>query len=555
MIGCLLVQVTRNRHGQPIRTERRIAGDSLRIGRGAECAIHLPDHRVSLRHAVIRDTGDGKYYIEAEGASIGINGELRQGAELTPGTRVLIGPYQLVAEAPADGAELVISTELVHRRPPEEAILTRAPASLAAVGLSKRRPALWLAVLIAVLFLLLPVLQATSPAARQALASLPLTPEQAWSPGPLLPGHQAFATQCNQCHRRPFEAVPDKACESCHRTTAPHSSPDVAAAIRCAECHRDHKGGNGLVLGDKPLCVACHGNAAGRRSGSALVNVHGFDADHPEFRLSFKSRPDQPRPRRISQSDKSGLVEESGLKFSHKAHSGKLRVPSDPQKIRAMKCADCHQPDSGGLRFKPVTMKDHCFDCHKEKFDFDPPLDEYRLPHGPERAVMDVLEHFYLKRALNADAPRGGAAGGASARQALEAARARAQKAASALVDDMGCGFCHEIEPAADPAAASWKVRPVRLTEHWLPAARFAHDKHRTSGCAECHDLGRSEKSADVAIPDIKKCRQCHAGETPGNHKVASPCAACHRFHQAGLVLPGPPALTERLRRWAAAHA
>ncbi|MDP2826404.1 MAG: hypothetical protein Q8O52_27420, partial [Sulfuritalea sp.] len=452
------------------------------------------------------------------------------------------GPYQLVAEAPADGAELVISTELVHRRPPEEAILTRAPASLAAVGLSKRRPALWLAVPIAVLFLLLPVLQATSPAARQALASLPLTPEQAWNPGPLLPGHQAFATQCNQCHRRSFEAVADAACESCHRATAPHSSPAVTAAIRCAECHRDHKGRDGLVRGDGPLCVSCHGNAAGRSAGSAPVNVHGFDTDHPDFRLTFKSRPEQPHARRIPQTDKSGLVEKSGLKFSHQAHAGKLRLPSDPQKFRTMNCADCHRPDSGGLRFKPVTMKDHCFDCHKEKFDFDPPLDEHRLPHASERAVLDVLEHFYLKQALQEGTPRGGraAAGNASVRQAVEAAAARTRKAATALVDDMGCGFCHEIAAAGEDAAVPWKVRSVTVTEHWLPAARFTHDKHRTSKCAECHDLSRSRVSSDVAIPDVKKCRQCHSGERPGDNKVASPCAACHRFHQAGVALPGP---------------
>ncbi len=537
MIRCNLIQITRNRHGQAIRTERRIAGDSLRIGRGAECAIHLPDQRVGLRHAIIRDAGDGKYYIEAEGASVSIGGALRQGAELAPPCRILIGPYELMVEAPADGDDLVLSVELIHRRPQEDTILARAPASLAAAGVSKRRPALWLAALITVLFLLLPLLQASSPEARQAMARLSLTPDLTWNPGPLLAGHQAFAMQCDKCHQQAFQAVADAACTACHRDMVLHFSPSAAAAIRCAECHRDHKGGKGLVMGDRPLCVACHENAVDTRTGNALPKVSGFGADHPGFRLSFAGGREH-RARRVSQSDRSGLFEQSGLNFSHKAHSGKLRLPSDPQMIRTMKCGDCHLPDSGGSRFKPVTMKEHCLDCHREKFDFDPPQKEHRLPHGSERAVMDVLQHFYLMRAIDGDANRGrGRNGSAPARQLVEAAEARAHKAAGALIDDMGCGFCHEID-RGDRGLASWKVRPVRITQHWLPAARFVHDKHRTSGCIACHDIGRSEKSSDVAIPDIAKCRECHTGEAPRANRVASPCAACHRFHKAALTRP-----------------
>jgi hypothetical protein len=537
MIRCNLVQITRNRHGKAVRTERRIAGDSLRIGRGAECAIHLPDQRVGLRHAVIREAAGGKHYIEADGASFSIGGALRQGAELAPGSRILIGPYELVVEAPADGVELVISVELINRRPQEDAILARAPASLAAAGLSKRRPAFWLAALITVLFLLLPLLQASGPAARQAMAGLSLTPDLAWNPGPLLAGHQAFAKQCEKCHQQAFQSAADAACTACHHGIARHFSPSAAAAIRCAECHRDHKGEKGLVTGDKPLCVACHENAIDSRTGSALAKVPDFGADHPGFRLSFAGGRGQPA-RRVSLSDRSRLVEQSGLKFSHKAHSGKLRIPSDPQTIRTMNCGDCHLPDSGGLRFKPVAMKEHCFDCHREKFDFDPPQDEHRLPHGSERAVMDVLEHFYLMREMNGDVSRGGGgAGKVPARQVVEGAVARAHKAAGGLIEDMGCGFCHEID-GRDKGLTSWKVRPVRITQHWLPAAQFPHDKHRTSGCIDCHDIGRSEKSSDVAIPDIAKCRECHAGEAPGENKVASPCAACHRFHQAAIARP-----------------
>jgi hypothetical protein len=534
MIRCLLVEVTRNRKGQPIRIERAITADSLRVGRGTDCAIHLPDHRVALRHAVIRDANEGGHYLEAEAGSVVVDGVLRHGADLTPGTMIAIGPYRFEVEAPVDGVDLVLAVELLHRRPREKAILERAPATLGELGLSKRRPMFWMVTLIALVALLLPLMQALSPAVRQAAAGLPFKPLQAWNPGPLLSGHQAFASECEKCHQRPFEPVADPVCAGCHQAVVPHASPLLAKTMRCAECHRDHKGGTSLVRGDRALCVECH-EALGGGTGSSPAGVSGFADGHPEFRLSFAARPEQSRSRRIARSERGGLVEDSGLKFSHKAHSGKLRMPSDPQTIRSMSCADCHQEDRGGQGFRPVTMKDHCFDCHKEKLDFDPPQETYRLPHGPERAVMDVLAQHYLERALREDGPpHRGSAASASAAQVAAAVAAKVHRAAGALVGDMGCGFCHEIERIGDPAA--WKVRPVRINGNWLPAARFAHDRHRTFACADCHDLGRSERSSDVAIPEIAKCRECHAGEAPARGKVASACAACHRFHQAAVA-------------------
>ena len=62
----------------------------------------------------------------------------------------------------------------------------------------------------------------------------------------------------------------------------------------------------------------------------------------------------------------------------------------------------------------------------------------------------------------------------------MAAAAVRALKTAKAMGGEMGCGFCHEIEAAGDDAAVPWKIRPVAVTEHWLPAARFSHDRHRS---------------------------------------------------------------------------
>jgi FHA domain len=538
MIRSVLVQITRNRNGQPIRTERQISGDILRIGRGAECAIHLPDYSVKLRHALIRCGDAGIYYIEGEGTPISVNGAFHQVAEFAPGTRVSIGPYELIAEMPTADGELVVSVELVRPHPRDETLLARAPTSLAAAGLSKRRPAIWLAFLIAVVFLLLPLLQANSPAVRQALASLPITPEQTWSPGPLLPGHQAFASECGKCHQGAFATVADQACQGCHDTTSLHAVQSGATNPSCTECHRDHQGRHAPVRSDRSLCVSCHGDIKASSSTASQENVHGFDTDHPPFQLTFKIRPGEPQPRRISQSDKKALVEDSGLRFSHKVHAGKLRLPSDPQIVYNLDCNDCHQPDSGGVRFKPVTMQEHCLKCHFEEFDFNPPIEGHRLPHASVRAVLDVLEHFHLDQALKLEPSRNGtgARGKAAVQQAVDAAALRARQTAKSLAGDMGCGYCHEIDPTGDGAAVPWQIRPLAVTECWLPKARFTHERHRANKCAECHDMSRSKKSSDVVIPDLKKCRQCHAGEQAKDNKVASPCSSCHRFHDQSAV-------------------
>ena len=84
MIRCLLVHISRNRRGQPIREDRLISGDILRIGRGSDCKIHLPDPRVNLNHAVIKNADDGKLYMEGEGTTLNINGSFEHAPSSAP---------------------------------------------------------------------------------------------------------------------------------------------------------------------------------------------------------------------------------------------------------------------------------------------------------------------------------------------------------------------------------------------------------------------------------------------------------------------------------------
>ncbi|MEE8107535.1 MAG: cytochrome c3 family protein, partial [Gammaproteobacteria bacterium] len=84
--------------------------------------------------------------------------------------------------------------------------------------------------------------------------------------------------------------------------------------------------------------------------------------------------------------------------------------------------------------------------------------------------------------------------------------------------------------------AAPWRVEAVKLTQEFYPRAVFSHQAHdiETSDCGQCHAAVESQSSADVLMPGIDTCRECH-GSAVGrrNHggQIASTCIMCHRFH------------------------
>jgi hypothetical protein len=40
-----------------------------------------------------------------------------------------------------------------------------------------------------------------------------------------------------------------------------------------------------------------------------------------------------------------------------------------------------------------------------------------------------------------------------------------------------------------------------------------------------------SDKSSDIAMPTIAKCRECHVGSKQAQTLVSSTCNTCHSFH------------------------
>jgi hypothetical protein len=548
MISCKLIFVTRNSRGQAIHEEREISGDSLRIGRGASCILHLPDPRINLFHASIRYAEDGKLYLESANELLNFNGELRKREALRVGSKVLIGPYELRVEEKDNQHDLVLSYELVQPLSDDGAdFKKRSRIRLAQTGLSKRSIALGLAFLIALAFLILPVLHATNPELVSGADKLPVTLDESWNPGPISAGHQAFAKDCRQCHTKPFVQVEDQACTNCHKNIGDHVAnktmqTNLFGETRCASCHLEHKEGHAMAQGNPALCVNCHGDLKAHKANNPAIvlnDIHDFSTDHPAFKLSIKTGTSVDNIQRIEQSNKTRLVENSGLIFPHDVHLSAKGVKSPNGRVN-MQCSSCHVPDEAGVRFREISMASHCASCHR--LEFEPAVTTRQVPHGKVADVMTTLREFYGSQSI-AETPidvatvdgllRRPEKGQAKVDQTRADiwARQKANAIASDLFEVRVCKTCHEVTRTQDDLLAPWKITPVNITQHWLPKNNFSHSQHSNTQCTTCHNTAKSKSSKDISIPDIGSCRTCHGGAKPVRNKVTSTCESCHGFH------------------------
>ena len=545
MIRCLLIQTTRNPSGEPVHNELLVNGETIQIGRAAGCKIPLLDHRVNFHHAVIRRSDTGQLLIEAEEDSdIIIDGASVLSAGLSPGTHITIGPYELIVETPTDDYDLTLSAEMVDPLPDdhEHIAVKQAPVTLAGTGLSKSRLAFWLAGAIALAFLILPMTPTLDPTLPKWVTGTQASIKKSWQLGEMTRGHQLISAKCDACHQKPFEAVPDKACESCHKTVARHISDKALHTnafkdMRCGECHHEHRG-EAMQGNQNAQCVGCHGKIKRKNDKTKLADIRDFSKDHPAFSLTFKTGHKDSDVVRIPQSDKTRLVEKSGLKFSHKIHLDKEGV-SSPEGDTILECRDCHQLDEAGARFRPISMEKGCQQSKCHALNFKPPVRKRQIPHVSEQELMIILREYYATSTIgkvaagdNIQCQTGDGIGKNQLERALDCADLKARANARILFEpDSGCGECHEITHDAKDKGVPWKVAPVSITSHWLRNSRFNHAKHSTAKCTECHDKTKSEKSSDVAIPAIEKCRECHVGNRPVKNRINSGCDNCHDFH------------------------
>jgi hypothetical protein len=214
----------------------------------------------------------------------------------------------------------------------------------------------------------------------------------------------------------------------------------------------------------------------------------------------------------------------------------------DKGRVR-LECANCHVPDAAKRMFEPISMAKHCQQCHK--LEIEPAVTAREVPHGKPADAVAMIEEFYATLALRGvpdsfqkafGVPgegllrRVGEPSSGERENALRLATKKSQKVATELFELRVCGACHTVTRAQP---MKWEVAPVRTLNRWMPKARFDHRTHAQSKCADCHDVSRSKSSADVAMPRIEACRECHGGSHPKTGKVTSNCLLCHGFHEA----------------------
>jgi hypothetical protein len=548
MIRCLIVQISRNSRGQPVRKEHLIAGETIQIGRAAECKVLLADPRVNLHHATIRFGENRKLYIDgSDGKDLFVNDSFQRYTECAAGTQILIGSFKLVVESTDQpDCDLVLAISPIELLPAQAAENSKQyPLTLAGTGLSKRRVTFWAAGLLAILCFLLPLMQSLPTTKLDWKARVPFSFLEFWNLGQMSHGHRSLSAKCDVCHEKPFTPVADKVCEGCHVSNPHLQDKSVHASafknMRCVACHPDHRGETPMTRLDKQ-CVSCHGDIKAKSPKSKRPNVHDFSVDHPAFKLTLQMGHQENEIKRVMQQDKVKIIEKSGLKFSHQVHLDKKGI-STPEGDTVMVCQDCHQADEADMRFKPISMEKSCQKSGCHALDFDPPVPDRALPHGSERKLMTTLNEYYVKSAIDemltgktrrcGDEPT---KGNNLLERALSCAATKVVGNTDKLFNSKeGCGECHEVTEDQADKAMPWKVKPVTITSHWLRNAAFPHGKHSTEKCTACHDKESSQKSQDIAIPDIKKCRECHVGTKVVKGKVSSSCEMCHVFHNGEI--------------------
>lgn len=438
---------------------------------------------------------------------------------------ILLGPYELIVEKIGVEQDLVISLELVHPLPTTDEQLIRKPLpmSLEDTGFSKRKLTLWLAIIATIVFLVAPLIASFSIKAQSIMGSFGIYPKGMWDVGSVEPSHRSFVARCAACHQSLLHSVKDESCLACHKETMDHlenteSNKHLLKKIKCTQCHREHQAWQPEKTYADGVCTDCHGDLKQIKPNSITKNIHDFGMDHPEFRLSFRVGEMPSDIRRILQGTTSSKIQENSyLKFPHDQHIGLVQVPWNMSDIRDIKCRDCHEENTDGLGFKPISMKLHCFECHQDQLDINLEPKGRRLPHGSVVELTNEVHDYYsglaFKNKKNADW-----------------ISERLHNVIKSLSNG-GCDYCHTVLPGENGNLL--EITPLKLTNKWFPATKFPHSKHHASACAECHTtIEKSSQSTDLDIPDIRSCRKCHAGSSPDGIRLSTNCVSCHSFHR-----------------------
>ena len=559
----LLRQISHSADGREIVRPSRVEGDRLTIGRDPGCDVHLTDLAVALTHATVERAGPAVLSVAAgPGLYVELNGrKVTSGSiDVAGGGDIRIASHFLrFLPTPADSSEIGIDIERVAEARGDLDASDDRLFSLASVLPSKRVAAWLFALLVLGLCLAWPIKSYYDRQQRQdqQAAARQFHADEMWSAGALSLAHSQLENDCQACHVKAFEAVPDAACKDCHTNIHDHADPFRLARAepdlgrwgrielafketfgippgRCVECHTEHEGPQQMPATAQRFCSDCHATLKEKLPDTKLANAGDFGTAHPEFQPVVLARWNGDRPVLQRVSLAADPREDSNLKFPHDLHLSKTggvaqmarRLGDEFGFGEALACKDCHDATPDGVRFQPVNMEEDCAMCHSLAFDRQGGTIR-TLRHGEPRQVVADLRDFYRARpgaSLDADGRRrpGIARAPGGSAQAAQAIRA-------VFSPGGACYDCHQVV-APPRGSLAFDIRPVAFPVRYMHKGWFDHKPHQTEECATCHKADSSDAASDLLLPDLASCRTCHGGES-ARKAVPSSCAMCHDYH------------------------
>ncbi|MDG2284542.1 MAG: FHA domain-containing protein, partial [Alphaproteobacteria bacterium] len=109
-----LAFLTRRAKGGVSTNEEQISAEVVRIGRGTENEIYLPDPRVPLRMAILHHNANGLFCESAGATDLRLNGNVVRNAQVALGDVIGVGPYEIVVVEPPEDKDAAITVELTQ---------------------------------------------------------------------------------------------------------------------------------------------------------------------------------------------------------------------------------------------------------------------------------------------------------------------------------------------------------------------------------------------------------------------------------------------------------
>jgi hypothetical protein len=414
-----------------------------------------------------------------------------------------------------------------------------------------------------------------------------------YSSGRLSKPHAVLEKECAACHLQSAgtysSKAADKACLDCHDGPIHHAAQTATPA--CAACHSEHRGRINLSAASNQACAECHSELKASRSATPFAsNIYSFEDGHPEFAAlravagttardpgtiklnhsmhmkPIRRGPNGPNVQMECGNCHRATTAETDTTYAdpnYRAASVSYKdadelLPLGAETLKSARAA------SGRELMAPVKFANACAACHLLTFD-------KRFEEGVPHDKPEVIYLFLVKRFSDYIA-----AHPAELREMQDPSRELTGKPlpphmrtltpsqwvsdhvtiAQELLSHKTCFQCHQMPPTwlqeasigrwsasnaaggaqlkseagpAIPGSPMATILPARITQRWMPHAKFDHSAHTGFTCVSCHAKAlTSTESSDVLIPGIATCQKCHA---PGTQHAESRCFECHTYH------------------------